>query len=118
MFKHRQRLVVLLALIAGACVCASAQTPTADELLGLPAETLLHRLFHQESLRLLRRDALQFRCSCSQARTEAMLVSLGSAELDDILREKGQIEVTCEFCQTRYEVSGAEIAELLAPAGD
>lgn len=89
-----------------------AATTTPTELLGLPAETLLHRLFHQESLRLLRRDALEFRCSCSQARTEAMLASLGRAELDDILREQGHIEVTCEFCNQQYRFAPAAVAEL------
>src|SRR5690606_21533635 len=59
---------------------ALAGTVSETELLGLDGDTLLYRLFHQEPLRLLRRDALAFRCSCSRARTESMLVSLGRDE--------------------------------------
>lgn len=94
-----------------------AATVTPAELLELPAADLLHRLFHQEALRPLRRDALTFRCSCSQARTEAMLVNLGRAELDDILREQGQIEVTCEFCNQQYRFTPAAVAGWFEQAG-
>jgi molecular chaperone Hsp33 len=81
---------------------ALADTISSRELLELPAAELLHRLFHQEQLRLLRRDPIEFRCSCSQARTEAMLRSLGREEIDAIIAEQGGIEIHCEFCLQRY----------------
>lgn len=81
---------------------ALASTISAEELLTLPGDTVLHRLFHQEQLRLLRRDPLVFRCSCSQARTEAMLASLGQAEIESILAEHGEVAVNCEFCLQNY----------------
>jgi len=90
-----------------------AATVTPEELLGLAPETLLRRLFHQEDLRLLHRDSLRFRCSCSQQRTEAMLLSLGRAELEDILAEQGRIDVNCEFCNQHYEFSPEQVASLL-----
>jgi molecular chaperone Hsp33 len=93
-----------------------AATLTPAELLGLPAAELLHRLFHQESLRVLRRDELQFRCSCSQARTELMLVRLGRAELEDILREQGRVEVICEFCNQQYRFAPDAVAQLFDSA--
>ena len=43
-----------------------ADTLTAEELLGLDSETLLHRLYHQEQLRLFDALPIRFRCSCSR----------------------------------------------------
>lgn len=91
------------------------------ELLDLPGATLLHRLFHQEQLRLLRSDAVRFRCSCSRARTESMLVGLGRDELEQILAEQGEISVNCEFCNQLYRFTPADVDALFAPrrsAGD
>lgn len=96
---------------------ALAGTVTADELLALEGETLLHRLFHQESLRLLGRDNWTFRCSCSQARTENMLISLGRGELDSILAELGEINVACEFCNQQYRFDRAAVAALFDSTG-
>lgn len=93
---------------------ALAETVTAVELLQLPAETLLHRLFHQEQLHLLRRDPVEFRCSCSQARTEAMLASLGRAEIEAILAEQGEVSVNCEFCLQSYRFSPERARQLFA----
>lgn len=93
-----------------------AETVAAHELLQLGGEELLHRLFHEDHLRLLRRDALRFRCSCSRTRTESMLRSLGRAELEDILREQGAIQVNCEFCNQLYRFDGGDVASLFAPA--
>jgi len=95
---------------------ALASTVKDDELLELPGETLLHRLFHQEQMRLIQRDNLQFRCSCSRDRTENMLINLGREELELILVEQGAIKVNCEFCNQLYEFAPADIDALFAPA--
>ncbi len=89
-----------------------ATTITAKELLHLSGQELLHRLFHQEQLRLLRSDNLVFRCSCSQQRTEAMLLSLGRPEAEQILAEQGQIDVNCEFCNQHYRFDRDAVAKL------
>jgi molecular chaperone Hsp33 len=89
-----------------------AQTVQPEELLQLPAERLLHRLFHQEDVRLLRYDDLRFRCSCSRQRTESMLVSLGRAEIESILDEFGEVVVNCEFCLQSYRFDTQQARQL------
>ncbi len=89
-----------------------AQTVQPQELLQLPAERLLHRLFHQEEVRLLRYDDLRFRCSCSRQRTESMLVSLGRAEIESILDEFGEVVVSCEFCLQSYRFDPQQARQL------
>lgn len=85
-----------------------------DELLALPAEELLHRLFHEEELAVLAERPLRFACSCSQQRVASMLQSLGTEEAHAALAD-GQAEVRCEFCGQRYIFSASQIDELFMP---
>ena len=87
-------------------------TVTADELFSLPFEQLLHRLYHQEALRLFPPAELRFQCSCSQQRMLAAMRSLGETELLDILEERGSIEITCEFCHQQYRFTRPDIRQL------
>lgn len=85
------------------------------ELLTLPVETLLWRLFHEEDVRVLGQRGLSFACSCSQARVEDMLRSLGLEEAQ-AAAESGHAEVHCDFCGQGYAFSPEQIQALfLAP---
>lgn len=83
------------------------------ELLDWPAETLLHRLFHEELPELLGRRGLVFACSCSRERVEAMLLSLGEDEAKAAVAD-GHAAIRCEFCGQGYRFTGDEIAGLFA----
>lgn len=83
-------------------VCALATTISADELLSLPAADLLHRLYHQDRVRLFDPRGLRFHCSCSRERSLRALEALGRAEVDSILEEQGSVTMDCEFCNQRY----------------
>ena len=93
----------------------STLTPT--ELLELPPERLLTRLYHEERPRVFPIRTLAFGCSCSRARVEAMLRVLGPAEIQAALDARdGEIEVTCEFCAARYTLDAIDAGRLLASA--
>lgn len=89
-----------------------SDTLSQDEFLGTDAETLLMRLFHQESVRLFPGTDMAFACSCSRTRTGAMLVSLGEQELRSLIEEKGSVEVQCEFCHQQYHFDSGQIDAL------
>jgi molecular chaperone Hsp33 len=91
-----------------------AGTVTADELLALPARRLLHRLYHQEDVRLYDPRPVSFRCSCSPERVGAMLRMLGLGEVRSILEERDTIEVTCEFCNRAYCYDKVDAEQLFA----
>ena len=88
------------------------ETITDRELFELPFEQLLHRLYHQDALRLFAATDLRFQCSCSQQRMLAALRSLGEQELQSIIEEQGRIEITCEFCHQHYQFRQADIQSL------
>ncbi|MEO4048600.1 Hsp33 family molecular chaperone HslO [Pseudomonas sp. CAU 1711] len=95
-----------------------ADTLSAEELLGLDNQTLLHRLYHQEELRLFEPAPLQFRCSCSRERSARALVSIGQADAEALLEESGgQVEIDCQFCNQRYFFDASDVAQLFASGG-
>ena len=97
---------------------ALAGTLTAEELLGLDNETILHRLYHEEEVRLFDAQSLRFHCSCSRERSGNALVSLGLEDAQNLAVEHGgRIEIDCQFCNQRYLFDAADIAQLFAGAG-
>lgn len=95
-----------------------ADTLTAEELLGLDTETVLRRLYHQESVRLFDPRPLRFNCSCSRERSARALVSLGEADARALLEEQGgTVQVDCQFCNERYRFDASDIAQLFAGGG-
>ncbi|QXP92055.1 Hsp33 family molecular chaperone HslO [Methylococcus capsulatus] len=91
-----------------------ADTVTEHEMLHLPFEDLLYRLYHEEKVRLFEAEPVVFRCSCSRQRIEDMLLALGKADVEDILAEKGCLEVDCDFCNKRYQFDLVDIGVLFS----
>jgi molecular chaperone Hsp33 len=98
-----------------------ADTVEERELLSLPVQNLLRRLFHEEDVRLYEPDPVAFRCGCSRGRIAETLRALGEVEVDSILAEQGEIAVTCEFCNRDYRFDAVDASELftdsIVPAG-
>jgi molecular chaperone Hsp33 len=93
-------------------------TLTSAELLTVPPEQLLLRLFHEESARVYPPRPLAFGCRCSRERVAGMLHALGRAEADAAVREDGAAEITCEFCNTRYRFDRVDIEQLFRSGFD
>lgn len=91
-----------------------ADTLTAEEILQLPVTNVLHRLFHEEDVRLFDAEPISFRCSCSRERIDAVLLSMGTEQSHQILSEQGKISVDCEFCNAHYEYDAVDIDALFA----
>lgn len=93
-------------------------TLSRGELLGLSPERLLMRLFHEEDVRLLTAQPLRFGCRCSRERVAAVLRTLGRDEAFASVQADGRVEVTCEFCNTRYHFDAVDIEQIFRdPAG-
>lgn len=89
-----------------------SRTVEADELLELDSETLLYRLFHEETVRLFDPEPVAFRCSCSRERTLGALEAIGKEECYSILEEQGSIEMDCQFCHSHYRFDRNDIDHL------
>lgn len=93
-----------------------AATLTAQELLTLPADTILNRLFWEERLTRFAPLTPRFACTCSKERVSAMLQGLGRAEVDSIIAERGAVDVGCEFCGAQYRFDAVDAATLFTTA--
>lgn len=89
-----------------------ADTIKPSELLGLSANDMLMRLFHEETLRRFEQEPLVFSCSCSREKVAGMLQSLGKAEVDSILAEQGEAEIACDFCGRQYRFDAVDATQL------
>ena len=90
------------------------KTITRNELLDLPAREIVHRLYHEEDIRIFNRAPVSFRCSCSRNKVGDVLRMLGHDEVSDILRNHGLINVECEFCGQNYEFDHIDTEQLFA----
>ena len=93
-----------------------AQTLTREELLSVNAHTVLRRLFANEALRVFEPRPVTVACRCSRGGISTMLLALGRDEVDSIIAEQGQVEVTCEFCGKQYTLNRADVAVLFSGA--
>jgi molecular chaperone Hsp33 len=99
-------------------IATLAATLTREELLALPAERLLHRLFWEETLRVFEPLSPRFACTCSRERVRGMLRGLGREEVDGIVAERGEVEIGCEFCGAKYRFDAVDVGELFTPGVD
>jgi molecular chaperone Hsp33 len=89
-----------------------------EELLATDAATLLHRLFHEEDVRLLSTQVLSFGCSCSRKRAGEVLLALGRDEAYAALDSgEGAAWITCEFCNEHYAFDQVDLEQLFAGGG-
>jgi len=95
-----------------------AATLTSAELLGLDADTLLRRLFWEESVLRYEPVEPRFACTCSRERVGNMLRGLGQEEVEGIVQEQGRIEIGCEFCGQKYQFDPIDADELFIPSRD
>lgn len=94
-----------------------AGTLTAEELLTLDADTILRRLFWEETVTRFEPQAPRFACTCSRERVGQMLRGLGRDEVDSVLAERGDVEIGCDFCGRHYRFDAVDVGALFVPAG-
>lgn len=93
--------------------CRLFETLGERELLDFDAETVLHRLFHEEDRRLFPPRPLQFHCPCSRDRVARVLRGLGEDELRAIIESESEVGVDCEFCNEHYRFDRLDVERLL-----
>lgn len=97
--------------------CRLAETVKPGELLSTDSETLVRRLYWQETLRAFEPQEVRWHCPCTREKVADMLRMLGAAEIESILEERGEVDVTCEFCGKPYRFDAVDCAGLFMGAG-
>ncbi|MDI3442017.1 Hsp33 family molecular chaperone HslO [Erwinia sp. V90_4] len=96
------------------------ETIKTEELLDLPANEVLWRLFHEEEVTLFEPQNVCFKCTCSRERCGDVLSTLPPEEVDQILQEDGEIDMHCDYCGNHYVFDSVDIAAIRndSAAGD
>jgi len=87
-----------------------------DELLNTDIETLLHRLFWEETIRVFEPRHPCFHCACTREKVGSMLKMLGRQEVDSALADLEMLEIDCDFCGQHYAFDRVDCAQLFATA--
>ena len=82
------------------------------ELTTLPAEKLLARLFSEEDVRVFEAKPIDYACKRDVEKVEAMLRSLGRAEVEATLAELGIVEVKDDICNQVYRFDAESVRQL------
>ncbi len=91
-----------------------ASTVRTDELLSTDINTLMHRLFWEETIRVFEPHHPSFHCSCTREKVGDMLKMLGKPEIDSALEDLGKLAINCDFCGQHYEFDKVDCAQLFA----
>ena len=90
---------------------AGAVTSMLDR--GLSAQAMLETVLEGLDLEILETTSVSYQCYCSRERVISTLISLGKEELRKIVDEKETIHIECQFCDTIYDFTPGEIADIL-----
>ena len=88
------------------------ETIKTEELLTLPANEVLWRLYHEEEVTVYDPQDVEFKCTCSRERCADALKTLPDEEVDSILAEDGEIDMHCDYCGNHYLFNAMDIAEI------
>ena len=83
---------------------------------GDTAEELLRQVLSEFEIDGLERSPVEYRCYCSRERVSRALISMGKAELEDMIEEQGSAELTCQFCDAIYKFDKKDLENLLTSA--
>lgn len=90
---------------------AGAVTPMLDA--GLTPEDILGQVCGELGVVFLDTVEVSYKCYCTRQRVESALISLGRKELTEIMEEGKTFPVECQFCDTVYTFTPADIRNLL-----
>ncbi len=79
---------------------------------GMSAEDIALRLLDGFEPNILDESEVYYKCDCSRERTEKILYSLGSGELEEMAAEGEDITVNCHFCDKTYTFTPQELLNL------
>ena len=94
-------------------LCQLTNTIKAEEILTLPAQELLYRLYHQEEVRIFDPQPVTYACSCSETKCLTAISQFSAKELNDIIAEEGSVSMTCDYCMNTYSFNEQHLSSLL-----
>lgn len=80
---------------------------------GMTPEQILEELLGEFGLEINDTLPTKYHCNCSRERIEKALISIGKKDLQEMIDDGEPIEVGCQFCNKKYQVTVDELKGLL-----
>jgi len=78
---------------------------------------LLQQVFADDDVRVFDQEPLRFECGCSRERTAGLIEGIGYEEAIDILKQQGEIEIVCEFCNAKNVFDSIDVEGIFRSGG-
>lgn len=79
---------------------------------GMTGEEIIKYVMLGFDVDILESHEVGYVCDCSRERMERAIISLGKQEIDDIIKEQGEAEIVCSFCNTAYKFDSGQLEEM------
>ncbi|MFZ5352121.1 MAG: Hsp33 family molecular chaperone HslO [Bacillota bacterium] len=83
---------------------------------GLKPEDIIKEILGSIEINIHERKDIAYVCNCSHDRIVRALISIGEKDLTDIIENEGKAELTCHFCNKKYNFNKEELIEMLEEA--
>lgn len=93
-------------------LCTLTETMTAEELFALPAQDVLYRLYHEQTVEVYAPEEVTFACTCSRERSAGALRNIDKEELLAIIKDEGAITMNCQYCHAEYRFDEIDVEAL------
>jgi molecular chaperone Hsp33 len=93
--------------------CAVAATLKRSEITQTDSARLLTRLYPRHDIRLFSPREVGHDCRCTPEHLAGIARMLGADELESILAERGNVELTCEFCNRAFCYSPEQVVAIM-----
>lgn len=80
---------------------------------GVTPLELVQKVLSEFEVEVLETTPVEYRCYCSRERVSRALISLGVDELQKMIDEQGQAQLSCHFCNKEYTFDKAELEQLI-----
>ncbi|WP_099203028.1 Hsp33 family molecular chaperone HslO [Miniphocaeibacter massiliensis] len=76
-------------------------------------EEIFNNFFKKMEIQILGEEEVKYKCSCNRENIERALISIGEDEIKKILEEDHHIELSCSYCNKKYDFSEEEVNKIL-----
>lgn len=79
---------------------------------------ILEDVFKDLEIRFIDSQDIFFRCDCSWERFEQGLITLGTEEIEELVKSQETIETVCHFCNKKYHFTNEQLQCILEELGN
>lgn len=80
---------------------------------GMNAEDIIKVALDGFDFHFTEKHEISYKCGCTRERVRKVLKSIGTKEIEDIIKEDGKAELCCQFCPEKYEFDKEELENIL-----